>query len=284
MISGSFPTSPMRALGGKRTHARLAPGHVYISSMSGAVAATSPYWDLVPAVIGGVIGALAGGIPAWLLAKRQSDETLRRDTQQRRETERALAFRVCVRLLTIINSTISLRNHVQRCIALLTKPENAHMEPWQVLIPMIGHTDEGQERFDAEEMAVFASANERDFMMDAMLLARRHSSSLASFKTYCQQREAFLAVAPRPDSFVGQMGSAMLTREQIDALKPYTIPLNNIVAGLAIGLEEDLRLARNLATTFGPITQRYFNDPKFVSLTFPDDEELAKMIEAPDTN
>jgi hypothetical protein len=34
------------------------------------------YWDLVPAVVGGIIGALAGGIPAWLLAKRQSDETL----------------------------------------------------------------------------------------------------------------------------------------------------------------------------------------------------------------
>ena len=150
------------------------------------------YWDLVPAVVGGVIGALAGGIPAWLLAKRQSDETLRRDREQRVENQKALAFSVAVKLLNIINSTISLSNHVKSCLALRDNPNRVHMEPWQVLVPMIGHTDEGSIRFAAEEMGVFAAANEYDLMQDMMLLAVRHSSTLATFQEYCVMRNEFL--------------------------------------------------------------------------------------------
>jgi hypothetical protein len=65
-------------------------------------------WELISAVIGGVIGALTGGIPSWALAKRQSNETLRRDREQRVEVQKALAFSTAVKLLHIINSTISL--------------------------------------------------------------------------------------------------------------------------------------------------------------------------------
>ena len=117
------------------------------------------YWDLVPAAVGGIIGALAGGIPAWLLAKRQSDETLRRDTEQRTENQKALAFAAAIKLIQIINSIVSLRNHVRSCFALLDDPAHAHMEPWQVLVPMIGHTDEGSIRFTAEEMGVLAAVS-----------------------------------------------------------------------------------------------------------------------------
>jgi hypothetical protein len=257
---------------------------VYIGDVSGEVAAqANQYWELVPAIVGGVIGALAGGVPAWLIAKSQSDETLRRDSAERREAEKALAFRVCVKLLTIINSTISLRSHVKGCAALRSIPGNEKMELWQVLVPMIGHTDEGSIRFDAEEMAVFAAAKEHDFMQDALLLAQRHASSLASFQEYCKRREEFLVLAPRPEEYSGQLGSAMLTYDQILKMKPFTLPLNNIVAGLLTGLEEDLRLARKVSLAFGPIVKKRFADPNFTGLSFPSDEQLAAMILPPST-
>lgn len=241
------------------------------------------YWDLVPAVVGGVIGALAGGIPAWLLAKRQSDETLRRDREQRVETHKALAFSTCVKLLHVINSTVSLDNHVKTCLALREKPEHSHMEPWQVLVPMIGHTDEGSIRFTAEEMAVFAAAGEYDFMQDMMLLAVRHSSSLASFQEYCRMRNDFREVGPKPQDFDGQIGGGWLTPEEVESYKPYTIPMNNVVVGLDRGLDEDLQLARSIADRFGPITAKLFKVEKFANLSFPSDDELAEMRKAPET-
>lgn len=240
------------------------------------------YWDLVPAIVGGVIGALAGGIPAWLLAKRQSDEALRRDREQRVDNQKALAFSVVVKLLHITNSTVSLSNHVKSCLALRDAPDRAHMEPWQVLVPMIGHTDEGSIRFTADEMAVFAAANEYELMQDMMLLAVRHSSSLAAFQEYCVMRNEFRAIGPKPADFEGQIGGGWLTPEEVDSFKPYTIPMNNVVIELNAGLDEDERLARSVSERFGPTTKRIFNVKRFADLTFPSDEELAKMRRPPD--
>jgi hypothetical protein len=234
--------------------------------------------DMISAVVGGVIGALAGGIPAWALAKRQSNETLRRDREQRNQQQRALAFSVVVKLLHITNSTISLSNHIKSCLSLRDEPAHAHMEPWQVLIPMIGHTDgEGDIRFTAEEMAVFAAMSEYDFMQDMMLLALRHSSSLSAFKEYCSMRNDFRSIGPKPQDFEGQIGGVKLTQEELNAYRPYTIPMNNVVMGLAGVLDEDVRLARSVSERFGPLTAKYFKVEKFADLKFPSDEQLALM-------
>ena len=239
--------------------------------------------DMASAIVGGLIGALAGGLPAWVLAKRQSNEVLRRDREQRVENQKTLAFAVCVKLLHIINSTISLSNHVKSCLALRDDPANAHMEPWQIVIPMIGHTDEGSIRFTANEMGVFAAASEYDFMQDMMLLAVRHSSSLATFQEYCTMRNDFRAIGPKPTDFTGQIGGGWLTPEEVIRLKPYTIPMNNVVVGLDGGLDKDVCLARTVAERFGPVTARYFGVTKFADLTFPTDQELAAMRLAPST-
>lgn len=240
--------------------------------------------DMASAIVGGLIGALAGGVPAWALAKRQSNEALRRDREQRLENRKALAFAVCVKLLQIINSTIGLSNHVKACLALRDEPANAHMEPWQMLVPMIGHTDEGSIRFTADEMAVFATANEYDLMQDMMLLAARHSSSLATFQEYCTMRNDFRSIGPQPTDFKGQIGGGWLTPEEVIRLKPYTIPMNNVVVGLEAGLDQDISLARAVAERFGPVTARYFSVAKFADLTFPTDQELAAMRLAPSTD
>lgn len=239
--------------------------------------------EMVSAIVGGLIGALAGGIPAWALAKRQSNETLRRDREQRVENQKALMFAVIVKLMHIINSTISLSNHVKSCLALRKDPAHSHMEPWQVLVPMVGHTDEGTIRFTAEEMAVFAAANEYDLMQDVMLLAARHSSSLAAFQEYGSMRNEFRAIGPKPEAFDGQIGSAMLSQQEVNSYKPYTIPLNNIVVGLDCGLDEDVSLARTVAARVGPATAKFFKVAKFADLTFPSDDELATMRRAPTT-
>lgn len=249
------------------------------AELSGAIA----YWDLVPAILGGIIGALAGGVPAWLLAKRQSDETLRRDREQRTETKKALAFAVIVKLLHITNSTLQLSNHVKKCLALRENPKYQHMEPWQVLVPLIGHTDdEGSIRFTAEEMAVFAAADEYDFMQDMMLLAVRQSSSLATFKEYCKMRNEFIAIGPKPQGFDGPIGLGVITEEEAAGYKPYTIPLNNIVVELDAGLDADEELAQSVSEKFGAITKRMFNVERFASLTYPTDEELAELRKPPD--
>ncbi len=142
---------------------------------------------------------------------------------------------------------------------------------------MIGHTDEGSIRFTAEELGIFAAADEYNFMQDVMLLAQRHSTSLATFQHYCAMRNEFRTIGPKPTEFDGPIGKASLSAEEIFKLKPYTIPMNDIVASLAAGLDEDVRLARTVAERFGPVTARYFDVKEFATIAFPTDQELAAM-------
>ena len=238
--------------------------------------------DLVPAFGGAIIGALAGGIPAWLIARHQSEETLRRDQDQRVQQQKAAAFRASVKIVEIVNSTISLWAHVHGCLKLLERPDHENMEFWQALMPQVGFSDEGSIRFDAEEMAVFAEAGEADFVNDSLLLARRHSSSHETFREYNRQRLAFVAIAPKPEKYdeVG-LGTAYLTKEQILELKPFTIPLNDMAKGLADGLESDMKLAKAVTLAYGPIVRKYFEDQTIKSLGFPSDEELAEQAAPP---
>lgn len=238
-------------------------------------------WNMGSAIIGGVIGALAGGIPAWLLARKASKETLERDREQRVAREKALAFSVSVKLVVIVNSVLSLRGHVKGCLSLLDTPEHKHMVPWQVLIPMVGHTDEGDTRFTAEEMAIFMAADEMEYLRDIMLLAQRHAAAIASFREYRVARDGLRPMLPAPEGFDGQMGTMLLSQQQVNALAPYTIPLDNVARDLAESLEEDLELARRVANDFGPILKRYFNEPKMPALSFPTDEKLAAMAAPP---
>lgn len=233
---------------------------------------------LASSVIGGVIGALAGGVPAWLIARRQSNETLRRDEEQRTRQDKALCFAVHVKLITIINSVVQDWCHIQRAMLVLSDPETSHMEPWQALEPIVGHTDEGQVRFTPEELGLFMAANEPEFMMDLMLIAQRNGASIAAMKEYHLRREELRAFYPKPEVVLGRMMKASITREDWLKLLPYTLPLDGMVKQMSEHSGENINQCREIANRIGPIVQKYFNDPKMGGISFPTDEKLAEML------
>ncbi len=232
-------------------------------------------------MIGGLIGALAGGIPAWLLARRESNVNLKRDKEERERQQKSLVFAVHVKLVTVINSTITNWEHVQRSLAKLELPETAHMEPWQILQPLSGETNESEIRFLPEELAIFLEAGANDLMHDMMLIAQRHSVSVDALRTYRVDRERLIERAPIPDEMDGTLGKGMITKEEMRKLSPQSLALNDLVRQIRFGLKMDVELCRTVAAAIGPTVKTYFKDPKFGGLTFPTKEELAKMIAGP---
>lgn len=243
---------------------------------------TEHLWNLWSAIAGGVIGSLAGGIPAWLLARKSSNEVLARDREQRRERDKALSYAVAFKLLTITSSIVSLYKHVVGHLDALKHPSHEGMAPWQVLRPMVGFTDEGQERFTSDEMAIYAAGDQTQFAMDAMLLARRHASSLSSFQTYCEKRFELARIMPAPINFDGDIGTNALTGEQLNSVLPYIIPLNLLAQQLGEHLLEDVEFALKVVAAFGDATMAILPDvEKLPSLGIPTFEEIrADMADA----
>jgi hypothetical protein len=70
------------------------------------------WWDLVPAVVGGILGALAGGIPAYFLSKSASREISARDKVARESIERLAMLRLYLALSQVGNDVLSARQQI----------------------------------------------------------------------------------------------------------------------------------------------------------------------------
>lgn len=233
--------------------------------------------DLVTAITGGIIGALAAGIPSYLIAKRQSRELLQRDADARTREEKALALTTTVKFIQIVNSLAGLQQHVESCFA---ATEGEKMEPWQRLIPMVGHSDEAKIRFNDNEITLLARANQSQLMQDLILLASKNSSVIISWQDYCKRREALAERAPTPTSFEGECGAVLLTEEQVNELKIFTIPLNNLALSFRKYLAEDIELAERIAKSLPAAYSAYFDVENFVTLDFPIDGDLPQERES----
>jgi len=231
--------------------------------------------DLVTAIIGGLIGALAAGVPSYMIARMQARELLRRDSDARTREERALAITTAIKFIQIVNSLVGLRNHVEACFVV---SEGEKMEAWQRLIPMVGHSDEANLRFNDSEITLLARARQSDLMQDLLLLANKHSSAIVAWQDYCRRREEVAERAPKPTSFEGERGSTRLTAEQVNALKVYTIPLDNLALGLRAHLDEYVEFARKIAVALPEAYSSYFGIENVIDLSFPSDAELDDQV------
>jgi energy-converting hydrogenase Eha subunit A len=119
-------------------------------------------WDLVPAVIGGVIGALAGGLPPLMMARKD-----------RKEKERASAFSTYVKLQTLANGILTFSLHLNEMLDRAKLSGNDRMALWQKIQPMLGINDGAAITFDPTEIAVLVAAGDAAFANDLMLLERR---------------------------------------------------------------------------------------------------------------
>ena len=80
------------------------------------------WWDLVPAIVGGVIGALAGGIPAYLLAVRSHKVSIEKETTLRHEAERDCAYRLFLILRNVLNDSLVTKRDID---GMLKQPTSA---------------------------------------------------------------------------------------------------------------------------------------------------------------
>lgn len=225
-------------------------------------------WEAAVAAGSAMLGAGAGAIPAFMLARRASQEVLERDRITRRETERSIGMRAHVKLGTIVNSMLTVQRQLRQAIA-DAPVEGAEL--WQCVEPVVGFAGEDRITFDAEELALFLAAGKGDFAEALLLLARRHAVQAEVLKEYGVRREQLRRDMPAPAAVQGTRGSTFLTHEELMQVRPQMVGLNTLLSQLLEHLAEDVGLALALADDFGPILRTYFDDPKYPSFVVPDD-------------
>ena len=233
----------------------------------------SRLWDLVPAIAGGVIGALAGGIPAFLVSRHQMNETLRRDREERLERDKVLAFSTNVKMMEIINELLGLYQHVTDCME--SMPSHKTMEAWQLLIPMIGYSEESPPQISIDELAFFARNQGGKLGLDLIELSKSHGAVSKAFHEYMQLRKEFNAIAPKIIDFNSGIAGSTLTPTEALQLKRYTVPMNNAATAIAANLQRYVDRARALMPQLHDHLSKHFKNENYMSIEVPSNEELA---------
>ncbi|MDB5583735.1 MAG: hypothetical protein JWR80_8911 [Bradyrhizobium sp.] len=144
--------------------------------------------DIVVPLTSAVIGALLGGVPAFLLARRGSKEVLQRDKAARHDVELGLVRQVFVKLDIIANALGSHEQQVEEMIAKADQDGNDHMPIHQRISTFPGIDREPLVTFEACELAVFITAEAPDYVDELILLSRRYAAVLASLATFGRLR------------------------------------------------------------------------------------------------
>ncbi len=218
------------------------------------------WWDLIPAILGGIIGALAGGLPAYALAKRATKEALARDSKVRDELDRAKAFRIFGTLQAIVNSFFTTRMMIDEMLERPIDP-NERAPIQKRVNAMVGFTGEMSFLFHPDDLALLVAANHPDYLTDLELVSRRHAaimSGLQSFGEFKDRLGQLLLEATKhefaPDgTVVSHIPTDLAPRVQISEMQ-----LESIIAPLVQMLHDNTELVIKTAEQFGPIMKSYF--------------------------
>jgi len=228
--------------------------------------AVHDFWEVAIPTFSGIIGAFAGGVPSYLLARRGSKEVLERDAQSRRDNERAAAQRVFAKLSILTNSLLDWHQQTEAMIARAERDGHGAMPIAQRLSTYAGIARETMPEFTAEELALFVNAGEVGYIDDLVLLQRRHRAAidnLVAFGTMRSRLHYQMAEYGETDRDATGMsrtiarvpvGTANRLKLEADELELYAREMRKLLADFAA-------FAERVATAYGDHIRRYFDDP-----------------------
>lgn len=221
------------------------------------------WWDSASNLIGVLLGAIVGAAVAYVVAKQSARETLLRDQASQNEKKKSAIFVMSVELVGIIDILADLRSFLSDQLSKRSRKGWEQAEPWQLVMPRVGHTASDVPRPDQHALALLFEDGELELMQQLILLSRRCLASHTAFLAYCERREKLSERMPPPVAFEGNVGRTELTREQALSLMRFTLPLNDLIVSLQGQLEEDWALAMDVADKFTLVARRHLGRPNF---------------------
>ncbi|WP_156818721.1 hypothetical protein [Sphingomonas sp. Mn802worker] len=182
------------------------------------MADTDHAWDLLTSVTGGIIGALAGGVPAYALAVKATREATAKDEANQLQLDLGTLQSAFVKLLEIVNGTYTICSQINEMLYNAHANGHKDWQLWQKVLPLLGADVGPSVRFDSREIALFMRKLEsNDFANALTLLDKRYEALKAVVKSYSDRRERLMAMLPASELIDG-VGTTKLKKKKQAAL------------------------------------------------------------------
>jgi gas vesicle protein len=160
------------------------PDPVYVCNPSDFNLIKDALIPLGSAFLGAVVGAIAGYFPAKKLAKSASDEILTRDAEERRTRRAQAARQVFVKVHALANSIGSYHKQIEGMVAKADADGNTSMRIFERLSTFAGVEREPSIDFNADELEIFMTTKNSDYVNKLLLASRRYSACLGHFVAF----------------------------------------------------------------------------------------------------
>jgi hypothetical protein len=219
-----------------------------------------PTEGMAPAIVGALIGALAAGVPAYLIAERQSAETLKRDNDERERRDKLSANKVFVKLMQICNEFLDTRKQIERMLTLPVSADDRF--PIQRRVSVLVGLNSEPMTFEADELAIFVSKTDVDLINDLELLRRRRNALVIQFGEYKDRKIAHSALLSNSREF--QYGTDGMIRmkvspEQLAKLQYEEAQIESLIAPMIDVVREESRTCLRVAEKFNVAVKHLFS-------------------------
>lgn len=219
--------------------------------------AVTEFWS---AIVGAVAGASASAVPAYLLAKRTSNELKRRDDESRIALQKSVAYKCFSKLMHVTNSLLSLEKQLS---AMVLNGRDTSEPISRRISAFSGLSESDFVYFDSDEIALFVSAGKIEYANELQLLARFNAAILTSLNEYKFAKgklREFLHQTEIRD--YDPKGSTRFQMKESDKHKMdmQEVDLDVLVDGIRANLNNAAKLSVKLASEFGPLMQSHFED------------------------
>lgn len=168
--------------------------------------------DDTTALLAGFGGALLGSVVSaffsWLLHNASVKREIENENRQRVSNERAVALSALVRLQSLINLVIDLRNRIVDCLAEAEAAGHGDFQAWQKVVPIAG-LPQVAAPFDVTEISLLLAAKHPETANELIRFHSRVESVVEAMRTYNILRSKLKDLMPA--NVTGRLGISSIS-------------------------------------------------------------------------
>ena len=192
------------------------------------------------AIVGAVVGAVAGGAIAYLLQRLSLGEARKLREAAQLATNKALGHALLLKMVQIFSNLVHFHAHMEESWRAEIAQDPA-AEPWQVVKPIINLPD--WVRFTVEEKSLLLSFKDDDLFNSMVSMDAIHNDLVNLFAAYEEKRTALVSLLP--SQMEGAVGTVEISREQWPVIRPRMIEVNLLGNDIRARSKQDYEQARH---------------------------------------
>ncbi len=211
---------------------------------------TASDWVALAAGFGGaLLGAIVGGVIAWLIAARE-----------RHERRKAGAYRVQLKVNRMLSDVSNIKDAIEQDIQKADSHGLKNEETWTKVTPIMGAFK--PIAVDLEDLIWLIEAKEYGIYDDIVQFEMRHTAVCQAVDQYGVLRSEFRDLIPTQGG-TGSLLHTGLTKEIYDRVRVRMLEMNTLIESLIPLLGEYIVSGRSLVRRIGPAARKSLDDDSF---------------------